>query len=100
MGKQIELVHIQPGKPQQNGQVESFNGKLRDECSNVSWFENLWDARRKIAAWQKEYNEERPHSSLGYQTPAAYARRLLASSGVARSAEPDEAILSQVTNVV
>ena len=67
----IELVHIQPGKPQQNGYVESFNGKLRDECLNVSWFENLWDARRKIAAWQKEFNEERPHSSLGYQTPAA-----------------------------
>jgi len=67
--RQIELVHIQPGKPQENGHVESFNGKLRDECLNVSWFENLWDARGKIAAWQKEYNEERPHSSLGYQTP-------------------------------
>jgi putative transposase len=70
--RQIELVHIQPGKPQENGHVESFNGKLRDECLNVSWFENLWDARGKIAAWQKEYNEERPHSSLGYQTPAEY----------------------------
>jgi hypothetical protein len=58
--KQIELVHIQPGNPQQNGHVESFNGKLRDECLNVSWFENLWDARQKIAAWQKEFNEERP----------------------------------------
>lgn len=78
--KQIELVHIQPGKPQQNGYVESFNGKLRDECLNVSWFENLWDARRKIAAWQQEFNEERPHSSLGYQTPAEYARRLVPSS--------------------
>jgi putative transposase len=73
--RQIELVHIQPGKPQQNGYVESFNGKLRDECLNVSWFKNLWDARRKIAAWQKEYHEERPHSSLGYQTLAAYARQ-------------------------
>jgi len=98
--RQIELVHIQPGKPQENGHVESFNGKLRDECLNVSWFENLWDARGKIAAWQKEYNEERPHSSLGYQTPAEYARRLLASSGSAFRATPDEAILSQVTNVV
>ncbi len=58
--RQIELVHIQPGKPQQNGYVESFNGKMRDECLNVSWFENLWDARRKIAAWQKEFNQERP----------------------------------------
>ena len=98
--RQIELVHIQPGKPQQNGYVESFHGKLRDECLNVSWFENLWDARRKIAAWRVEYNEERPHSALGYQTPAAFARQLPASSGVARSAEPDEAALSQDANVV
>ena len=96
----IALVHIQPGKPQQNGHVESFNGKLRDECLNLSWFENLWDARRKIAAWQKEYNEERPHSSLKYQTPAEYARQLLDSSGSALRATPDESILSQVTNVV
>ena len=99
--RQIALVHIQPGKPQQNGYVESFNGKLRDECLNVNWFENLWDARRKIAAWQKEYNEERPHSALGYQTPAAFARqRSLPSSGSALRATPDEAALSQVANVV
>jgi putative transposase len=52
--RQIELVHIQPGKPQHNGHVESFHARLRDECLNVSWFENLWDARRKIAAWRKE----------------------------------------------
>jgi putative transposase len=98
--KQIALVHIEPGKPQQNGYVESFNGKLRDECLNVNWFENLWDARRKIAAWQKEYNEERPHSSLGYQTPAAFARQLPASSGFALRATQDEAALSQMPNVV
>lgn len=49
--------------------MESFNGKLREECLNVSWFEDLWDARRKISAWQHEFIEERPHSSLGYQTP-------------------------------
>ena len=70
---QIELVHIQPGKPTQNGRVESFNGRLREECLNLSWFQNLFDARRKIAAWQKEYNEERPHSSLGYKTPKEFA---------------------------
>jgi putative transposase len=99
--KQIALVHIQPGKPQQNGYVESFNGKLRDECLNVNWFENLWEARRKIAAWQKEYNEERPHSALDYQTPAAFARQCsLASSGSALRATPDEAALSQAGNVV
>ncbi len=71
----IELVHIQPGKPVQNGRLESFNGKLREECLNVSWFQNLFDARRKIAAWQTEYNQERPHSSLGYRTPSAFARQ-------------------------
>jgi putative transposase len=67
--RKIELVHIEPGRPMQNGHVESFHGKLRDECLNASWFGNLWDARRKIAAWKEEYNEERPHSSLGYVAP-------------------------------
>ena len=67
--RQIELIHIQPGKPTQNGRVESFHGRLREECLRVSWFQNLFDARHKIAAWQIEYNEERPHSSLGYKTP-------------------------------
>ncbi len=57
----------------QNGHVESFNGKLRDECLNVSWFRNLFDARRKIAAWRSDYNQLRPHSSLAYQTPAEFA---------------------------
>jgi putative transposase len=71
--RRIELVHIQPGKPTQNAHVESFNGRLREECLNVSWFQNLFDARRKIAAWRREYNEERPHSSLDYRTPAEFA---------------------------
>ena len=73
--RQVELVHIQPGKPTQNAHVESFHGRMREECLNVSWFENLFDARRKITAWQKEYNEERPHSSLGYLTPQEFATR-------------------------
>jgi transposase InsO family protein len=71
--RKIELVHIQPGRPVQNPHVESFHGKLRDECLNASWFQNLFDARRKIAAWREEYNEERPHSSLGYRTPLEFA---------------------------
>jgi putative transposase len=72
--RQIELVNIQPGKPMQNGRLESFNGRLREECLNLNWFENLFDARRKIGAWHKEYNQERPHSSLGYLTPEEFAR--------------------------
>jgi putative transposase len=71
--RQIELIHIQPGKPTQNGRIESFHGRLREECLRVSWFQNLFDARRKIAAWRIEYNEERPHSSLSYRTPKEFA---------------------------
>ena len=71
--QKIELLHIQPGKPTQNARVESFNGRLREECLAVSWFQNLFDARRKIARWRREYNEQRPHSSLNYRTPAEFA---------------------------
>jgi putative transposase len=70
----IELRHIQPGRPMQNGHVESFHGRLREECLRTHWFKNLFDARSKITDWRKEYNEERPHSSLGYRTPAEFAR--------------------------
>jgi putative transposase len=73
--QKIELVHIQPGKPTQNAHVESFHGRLREECLRVSWFLNLFDARRKIALWRHDYNHQRPHSSLNYQTPAEFARR-------------------------
>jgi len=72
--KKIELIHIQPGRPMQNAHVESFNGRLRDECLNTSWFLNITDARQKIEAWRKEYNTGRRHSSLNYRTPEEYAR--------------------------
>ncbi len=68
----LELAYIQPGKPVQNAHVESFNGKLRDECLNVNWFRNLWQARVRVNAWRREYNTTRPHSSLGYETPEAF----------------------------
>jgi putative transposase len=76
----IDIVHIQPGKPTQNGGMESFNGKLRDECLNVNWFWNLFDARRKISDWKTEYNSRRPHSSLGYLTPNEFAAQWKAAS--------------------
>ena len=69
----IELLHIQPGKPTQNGRLESLNGKLRDEFLNVSWFRNLFEARHQAKAWRKDYNEVRPHSSLGYRSPEQFA---------------------------
>jgi hypothetical protein len=56
--------------------VESFHGKLREECLRANWFSNLFDARSKITDWRKEYNEERPHSSLDYRTPKAFAQAL------------------------
>jgi putative transposase len=71
--QRIGLIHIQPGRPMQNGRVESFHGRLRDECLNANWFQTLEEARRKIERWREEYNAERPHSSLGYQTPEEFA---------------------------
>ena len=68
----VRLRFIEPGKPQQNGYVESFNGKFRDECLNEHWFMSLYDARRIVEAWRMEYNRERPHSSLGNQTPEEF----------------------------
>lgn len=99
--RQIELVHIQPGKPTQNAHVESFHGRLREECLNVSWFQNLFDARRKIAAWRKDYNQERPHSSLGYLTPQEFATRMgAAEDGSVVLTPPSSAASSEVENVV
>ena len=65
---------IQPGKPTQNAFVESFNGKFRDSCLNQYWFRSLEEARKVIDEWRKDYNEIRPHSSLGYQPPSVFAR--------------------------
>ena len=70
----INLIHIQPGRPMQNGHVESFHGRLRDECLNASWFRTLNDVRRTLDNWRQEYNCERPHSSLAYRTPAEFSR--------------------------
>jgi putative transposase len=70
----ITVTHIQPGKPMQNGHVESFNGRFRDECLNHNWFRTLADARAKIERWRIEYNQERPHSSLDYRTPEEFAK--------------------------
>ena len=64
---------IQPGRPMENGYVESFNGRFRDECLNENWFRDLADAREKIAQWKQDYNEKRPHSSLQYRTPVEFA---------------------------
>ena len=77
--ERVPLLFIDPGKPVQNALVESFNGRMRDECLNANWFLNIADARRCIQAWAKEYNELRPHSSLDYRTPAEFATRAAAT---------------------
>ena len=74
--RRISLIHIQPGRPMQNGHVESFHGRLRDECLNASWFRTLKDVRQTLNNWRQEYNCERPHSSLAYRTPAEFSRAL------------------------
>lgn len=70
----VELKFIQPGKPNQNAYCESFNSRLRDECLNTQWFMSLTDAKDKIESWRKEFNEQRPHSSLKYKTPNQFAQ--------------------------
>ena len=84
----IEWHYIAPGKPMQNGFVESFNGRMRDELLNETMFRNLAHARVVIPAWAADYNTERPHSALNYQTPADYARTL--TTAIARPATRDE----------
>jgi len=72
--KGIKLNFIQPGKPSQNGFVESFNGKFRDECLNENWFSNLNHAKELIEKWRIDYNTQRPHSSLNNLTPEEYTK--------------------------
>ena len=71
--REVRMVDIEPGRPLPNGQVESFQGKFRDECLNVSWFGNRWEACQKVAAWRLESTQERPHARLGYRTPEEFA---------------------------
>lgn len=74
--KGIRKLHSAPGKPWQNGYIESFNGKLRDELLGRTWFSSFRDAKAEIEMWRKYYNNERPHSALGYMTPAEFRGKL------------------------
>jgi len=80
---QVEWHYIAPGKPMQNGFCESFNGRMRDELLNETLFHGIDHARCVIDEWTADYNTERPHSSLGYQTPAAYAAMIAATGSAA-----------------
>ena len=80
--RKVDLAFIKPGRPMENGYIESFNGKFRDECLNGHWFISLPDARSLIEAWRCDYNEARPHSALGQLTPADFANKLAVSPGL------------------
>ena len=82
----VALHFIRPGKPTDNGRIESFNGKFRDECLNQYWFVSLGEARERIEAWRIDYNEVRPHSSLGYCTPAEFAAQMAGAQGCGKDA--------------
>ena len=71
----MDFVFIRPGKPVENAFIESFNGRLRDECLNVHQFTSIADAKEKIEAWRLDYNQRRPHSSLGHLTPNEYVQQ-------------------------
>jgi len=81
----IETAFVDPGKPWQNGADESFNGKFRDQHLSLQWFRNRADARVSIEAWRRHYTDVRPHSSLGYLTPAAFKAKHLADVDGGRS---------------
>lgn len=80
--RQIEMVHIRPGKPLENAHSESFNGRFREEFLNVHEFRHLPQARGQSGGWFRHYNEERPHSSLQYRTPSEFAAQCRAYSAV------------------
>jgi len=72
----VELHFIQPGKPTQNANAESLNGRIRDELFNLYSFTNIFEAREIAGSWRTDFNENRPHSALGYQTPKEFAASL------------------------
>jgi putative transposase len=74
--KEVNLDFIEPGKPIQNAHIESFNGRLRDECLNMNWFKNVDEAKSIIEDWRTDYNQDRPHSALGYKSPYEFKREL------------------------
>ena len=84
----INLIHIQPGRSIQNGHIESFHERLRDECLNAKWFRTLNDVRCTLATWRKEYNCERPHSSLDCRTPQEFKLALEGRRAMARPPSP------------
>ena len=93
----VETLYIEPGSPWENGYVESFNSRFRDELLNVEEFEDMTEARWHIERWRQAYNTERPHSSLGYQTPAEFAAHRAASASAAPTLQQHDGPQSLLT---
>jgi len=83
--KGVKLDFIRPGKPVENAYIESFNGKLREECLNLHWFKTIEEAKEKIESWRVDYNEHRPHSALDDQTPSEFAENFDLSRAVEKA---------------
>lgn len=85
----VKLDFIRPGKPVENAFIESFNGRLRDECLNIELFFSLGDACQKLGKWRKEYNDHRPHSALGGLAPAEFVRRVAGNTNQKPACRPE-----------
>ena len=81
----VKLDFIRPGKPMENAYIESFNGKLREECLNLHWFKTIEEAKEKAEAWRVDYNQHRPHSALNDQTPSEFAENFDLSRAVEKA---------------
>jgi putative transposase len=87
--RRVELDFSRPGKPSDNAEVESFNGRLRQECLNAHWFLSLDDARAKIEEWRRYYNETRPHSALQWAAPSEFARQAMEKAELNSAVKPE-----------
>ena len=85
----IDLDFIRPGKPVENAFIESFNGRFRDECLSQNWFTDIADAQAAMPAWARDYNESRPHTSLGGLAPQEYVAQLLAGEVLKEAAKTE-----------
>jgi len=99
IANEVQLCFIRPGRPVENGFIESFNGRLRDECLNVEWFSCLEEARRRLAKFREHYNHQRPHSSLADQTPAAFAAQMAALRSPTAPYEPPSATSAEAKSL-
>ncbi len=88
----VKIDFSRPGKPTDNGHIESFNGTFRNECLNTHWFMNLAEARQIIEAWPREYNESRPHRALGERTPHEFAHQIGASPDLMGLQSPQDSL--------